>query len=98
MLSRTPLAAEASGSSQAPAAAPPPIELDTAVLDRLTAQEVGPVMLALRGHGIEVTALHNHMLGDNPRLFFMHFWANDDAQKLAAGLKAALSHIAVARG
>ena len=64
----------------------------------LLAKEVGPVMQALRDNGIEVTALHNHMLGDEPRLFFMHFWANDDAKKLATGLKAALSHIAVAKG
>jgi hypothetical protein len=63
----------------------------------LLAKEVGPVMQALRDNGIEVTALHNHMLGDEPRLFFMHFWANDDAKKLAGGLKAALSHIAIAR-
>ena len=64
----------------------------------LVAKEIAPVMKALRGSGIEVTALHNHMLGDEPRLFFMHFWANDDAKKLATGLKAALSHIAVAKG
>ena len=64
----------------------------------LTAQEVAPVMTALRQNGIEITALHNHMLGDQPRLFFMHFWANDDARKLAQGLKAALSHVAVAHG
>jgi hypothetical protein len=64
----------------------------------LTAKEVGPVMQALRDHGIEVTALHNHMLSDEPRLFFMHFWGNDDAAKLAAGLAAALPHVAVARG
>jgi uncharacterized protein DUF1259 len=64
----------------------------------LAAKEVAPVMKALRDNGIEVTALHNHMLGDEPRLFFMHFWANDDAKKLATGLKAALSHIAVAKG
>ena len=64
----------------------------------LLAKEVGPVMQALRNNGIEVTALHNHMLGDEPRLFFMHFWANDDAKKLATGLKAALSHIAIAKG
>jgi hypothetical protein len=63
----------------------------------LIAKEVAPVMKALRVGGIEVTALHNHMLGDDPRLFFMHFWANDDAKKLATGLKAALSHIAIAR-
>jgi hypothetical protein len=37
-----------------------------------------------------VTALHNHMLNDEPRLFFMHFWANDDAERLAEGLRAAL--------
>jgi hypothetical protein len=63
----------------------------------LIAKEVAPVMKALRDSGIEVTALHNHMLADEPRLFFMHFWANDDAKKLAAGLKAALSHVAVAK-
>jgi hypothetical protein len=64
----------------------------------LTAQEVGPVMQALRENGIEITALHNHMLDEQPRLFFMHFWANDDARKLAQGLKAVLSHVAVAHG
>src|SRR5207247_786625 len=64
----------------------------------LVAKEVAPVMKALRDNGIEVTALHNHMLGDEPRLLFMHFWANDDARKLATGLKAALSHIAIAKG
>jgi len=62
----------------------------------LAASEVNPVLRALRQNGIEVTALHNHMLDDQPRLFFMHFWANDDAQKLAHGLAAALSHVAVA--
>ena len=56
----------------------------------LIAEEVNPVLLALREHGIEVTALHNHMLSEEPRLFFMHFWANDDAAKLAKGLRAAL--------
>lgn len=64
----------------------------------LTAAEVNPVLRALRENGIEVTALHNHMLDDEPRLFFMHFWANDDAQKLARGLAAALSHVAVKAG
>ena len=62
----------------------------------LTATEVNPVLRTLRANGIEVTALHNHMLDDEPRLFFMHFWADDDAQKLAAGLAAALKHVAVA--
>ena len=154
--SKTPLAA-ATGSSQpagAAPASPPPIDLDTAALDRtlgakgtnnggiyqfsipraeavkdggmavppalgsaqainfqptgggkaaitgdfvLTAKEVAPVMKALRDNGIEVTALHNHMLDDQPRLFFMHFWANDDAIKLAKGLRAALDKMANAK-
>ena len=63
----------------------------------LTAQEVNPVLRTLRESGIEVTALHNHMLDDQPRLFFMHFWANDDATKLARGVRAARDKINVAR-
>jgi hypothetical protein len=63
----------------------------------LIAKEVNPVLKALREHGIEVTAIHNHMLDDQPRLFFMHFWANDDAKKLAEGLKAALAQINIAK-
>jgi hypothetical protein len=63
----------------------------------LTADEVNPVLRALRANGIEVTALHNHMLDDQPRLFFMHFWANDDAEKLAKGLGAALDKVKVAK-
>jgi hypothetical protein len=55
-------------------------------------------MKALRDNGIEVTALHNRMVGEQPRLYFMHFWAHDDALKLAAGLKAALGHINIAHG
>src|SRR5579859_4098585 len=56
----------------------------------LEANEVNPVIKTLRSNGIEVTALHSHMLDEQPRLFFMHFWANDDAIKLAKGLRAAL--------
>ena len=56
----------------------------------MTAAEVNPVIRALREHGIEVTSLHNHLLMDEPRLFFMHFWAEDDATKLARGLRAGL--------
>ncbi len=56
----------------------------------LRASEVNPVIRALRENGIEVTALHSHMLTEEPRLFFMHFWANDDAVTLAKGLRAAL--------
>jgi hypothetical protein len=52
--------------------------------------EVNPVARTLRQHGIDVTALHKHGLRDVPRLFYMHFWANDDPVKLARGLKAAL--------
>jgi Domain of Unknown Function (DUF1259) len=62
----------------------------------LIASEVNPVLRALRENGIEITALHNHMLGDDPRLFFMHFWANDDVAKLARGLRAALDKIHLA--
>ena len=58
----------------------------------LLAAEVNPVIKALRQNGIAVTALHSHMLMEEPRLFFMHFWANDDAVKLAKGLRAALDH------
>ncbi len=54
--------------------------------------EVNPVMKTLRENGIAVTAVHSHMLTEEPRLFFMHFWANDDAVKLAEGLRAALAH------
>ncbi len=59
----------------------------------LIGKEVNPVLKTLRENGIEVTALHSHMLEEQPRLFFMHFWANDDAQKLAEGLKAALGKV-----
>jgi hypothetical protein len=63
----------------------------------LAANEVPLVMKALRDNGIEVTAVHNHMLDDQPRLFFMHFWAHDDAKRLARGLRAALDHINLAK-
>ena len=56
----------------------------------MRASEVNHVIRALREHGIEVTAIHSHMLEELPRLFFMHFWANDDAVTLAKGLRAAL--------
>jgi hypothetical protein len=63
----------------------------------LIASEVNPVIKALRDNGIEVTALHSHMLTENPRLFFMHFWANDNALKLAGGLRAALDKVNVVK-
>jgi hypothetical protein len=64
----------------------------------LLASEVNPVMKALRQNGIEVTALHSHMVDESPRLYFMHFWANDDAQKLAQGVRAALDLANLKRG
>jgi hypothetical protein len=63
----------------------------------LTAKEVDPVINAMQNSGIEITALHSHMLDERPRLFFMHFWANDDAAKLAGGLKTALDKISLAK-
>jgi uncharacterized protein DUF1259 len=63
----------------------------------VTAEELNPMISALRENGIEVVAIHSHMLEEQPRLFFVHFWANDDAAKLAKGLRAALDKMAVAR-
>ncbi len=147
--SKTPLGAPA-----APAAAPPPIDLDTAKLDEIvgvkgnavggvyqfgvprrepateggmavngpmgganainfqptgggkaaitgdfliTGDEVNPLIRTLRDNGIEVTAIHSHMLSEQPRMFFVHFWANDDALKLAKGIRAALDKTAAAK-
>jgi hypothetical protein len=64
----------------------------------LLGKEVNPVLKALRGNGIEVTALHSHMIDDSPHLFFMHFWANDDVTKLTRGLRAALDLANVKHG
>ena len=64
----------------------------------LLGKEVNPVLRTLREHGIEVTALHSHMIDDSPHLYFMHFWANDDVKKLAQALRAALDLANVARG
>lgn len=60
----------------------------------LTAEEVNPVISALEEHHIQVTALHSHMLTEQPRLFFMHFWAAGNTESVAEGIKAALSHVA----
>jgi hypothetical protein len=64
----------------------------------LTAKEVNPVLRDLRANGIEVTAVHNHMLDEEPRLFFVHFWANGETPKLLAGLQKALSNVGTAKG
>jgi hypothetical protein len=56
----------------------------------LLGSEVDPVMRELRGHAIEVTALHSHMIGEQPTIYFMHFWGVGTASQLASGLRAAL--------
>jgi hypothetical protein len=63
----------------------------------LIGTEVVDVVRALHSNGIEVTAIHSHMLTEEPRIIFLHFWANDDALKLARGLRAALDKTASAR-
>jgi len=61
----------------------------------MTASEVAPVQAALRANHIAITALHSHMIGEEPRLFFMHFWAEDNAATLARGVRAALDRLSV---
>jgi hypothetical protein len=61
----------------------------------LLPNEVNPVIRALRANGIAVTALHSHLLMDQPHVLFMHFWGDDDALKLAHGLRAALDATAM---
>ncbi len=63
----------------------------------LIGKEVNPVIATLRQNGIEVTALHNHMIDDQPHTYYVHFWANDDATKLAQGLRAALDKVNAAK-
>jgi hypothetical protein len=62
----------------------------------VTGNEVNPLIRALRAGGIEVTAIHSHMLDEQPRMFFIHFWANDDAEKLARSVRTALETTAIA--
>ena len=64
----------------------------------LRENEVNPVIRALLAHGIQPVAIHSHMLGEQPRLYFMHYWANDDVMKLATGLRAALDLTASKKG
>jgi hypothetical protein len=63
----------------------------------LIGSEVPDVVRTLRSNGIDVTAIHSHMLTEEPRIIFLHFWANDDALKLAKGLRAALDKTASAK-
>ncbi len=57
----------------------------------MVGSEVNAVIRALRDSGIEIAALHSHLIDETPRLYFMHYWANDDAIKLARGLSTALA-------
>lgn len=59
----------------------------------VTAPEVNPVLKALTDNGLRVTSIHNHMLDENPRTFCLHYWGYDNPDKLAKGLKAALTNI-----
>jgi len=59
----------------------------------LIADEVNPVISALHEHNIQVTALHSHMLTEQPRVFFMHFWCVGSPESVGAGIKAALSKV-----
>lgn len=61
----------------------------------LTAEEVNPVISTLLDHQIQVTALHNHMLEEQPRLFFMHFWGSGPAERIAGGIKASLEKVRI---
>ena len=63
----------------------------------VTGDEVTPLIRTLRSNGIDVTAIHSHMLTEQPRLIFMHFWAIDNAVKLARALRAGLEKTAIAR-
>ncbi len=62
----------------------------------MTAEEVQPVLRALRKAGIHIVALHNHMVGEQPSFYFTHFWAKGPATELATGLKSALDAQAAA--
>jgi hypothetical protein len=64
----------------------------------VTGDEVNPLIRALRAGDIEVTAIHSHMLDEQPRMFFIHFWASDDALKLARNVRTALETTAIAKG
>jgi Domain of Unknown Function (DUF1259) len=56
----------------------------------LMGSEVNSVAQALRANGIDVTAMHQHHIAEQPKVYYMHFWANADAASLASGLRAGL--------
>jgi hypothetical protein len=55
--------------------------------------EVTPVLKALRANGLNVVAIHNHMIGTQPDIYFLHYWGTGPADKLAAGFKTALGEL-----
>ena len=63
----------------------------------VSGSEANPLIHTLRANGIEVTAIHSHMLMEEPRIFYVHFWAHSDAVELAKALRAALEKTAIAR-
>jgi hypothetical protein len=63
----------------------------------LVASEVDPTVAALRVHGFEVTAMHQHMIGDDPTLYYVHFWRVGSPADVASGLRDALSHVHIAQ-
>lgn len=63
----------------------------------MLADEVAPVIRTLVEHGIEVVAVHNHMVQEAPRIFFLHYWGVGPAAELAEGLKAALDRVGSSR-
>ncbi len=67
----------------------PEIAGDVAML----ADEVTPVLKALRANGLDVVAIHNHMIGGEPAVYFLHYWGTGPAEKLATGFKAALGEL-----
>ena len=59
----------------------------------MLAQEVTPVLKALRANGLNVVAIHHHMTGTQPAIYFLHYWGTGSTDKLATGFKAALDQL-----
>jgi uncharacterized protein DUF1259 len=59
----------------------------------MLAQEVTPVLKALRGNGLNVVAIHQHMTSTEPTIYFLHYWGTGPTEKLANGFKAALNEL-----
>ena len=60
----------------------------------MLAKEVTPVLKTLRANGLQIVAIHHHMTGTEPTIFFLHYWGTGSAAKLAAGFRAALDQLA----